>query len=240
VDQTLLPAAEIFNEGNYGSSNSKQIEICYGPESTWRNDALECAGGLMTAAEQQTAGMMRVYGEILKSKEYGKAATPITMHKSTLLVPKGNPKNITNFNNLLERDDVGLVIVDGLYHDTLTSGTALWEDVVGRTKRLEDTVNLREKVCYVAGGAGAARDELLENPNCDAWIYWSDWVMSNTDKFDEVQLPEELEIYRDLNIIPTSNPDGDAVEDFINFVLNSVEADALMQDAGWKKDWNIY
>jgi accessory colonization factor AcfC len=233
--------AELFNKGQNGP-NSKDIEICFGPESTWRDDALKCAGGLMTAAEQQTAGMMRVYAEILKSDEYsyGNAATPITMHKSTLLVPKGNPKNITSFYSLLERDDVGLVIVDGVYHDTLTSGTALWEDVVGRTKRLEDTANLRKKVCYVASGAGSARDELMENHNCDAWIYWSDWAVDNTDKFDEVPLPEELEIYRDLNIIPTSNSDGDAVEDFINFVLTSDEADIVMEDAGWKTDWNNY
>ena len=51
----------------------------------------------MTAAEQQTSGMIRVYAKILKSNEYKNAATPITMHKSTLLIQKGNPQNITKF-----------------------------------------------------------------------------------------------------------------------------------------------
>jgi hypothetical protein len=30
------------------------------------------------------------------------------------------------------------------------------------------------------------------------------------------------------------------MEDFINFVLTSDEADIKMEEAGWKRDWNNY
>eukprot|EP01083_Nonionella_stella_P041750 113074_1 len=64
----LIPAADLFNvrqKANGDSEGAIPIEICFGPESTWREQALECAGGLMTAAEQQVAGFARVYEGIL-------------------------------------------------------------------------------------------------------------------------------------------------------------------------------
>jgi mannose-6-phosphate isomerase-like protein (cupin superfamily) len=58
----LIPVAELFNaQVNTASDKQKtQIEICYGPESQWRSEALKCASGLMTAAEQQLAGFIRL------------------------------------------------------------------------------------------------------------------------------------------------------------------------------------
>lgn len=235
----LIPAAELFNEANT-DSDASPIEICYGPEHTWREQALECAGGLMTAAEQQAAGMARIYKEILDTStgRYSDLATPLTMHGTTIIVPKGNPKGITSLADIIKRDDIGMVVVDGNYHDTLTSGTALWEDIIGRTGKLADTANLRDKICYVASGAGDARNQLMdsEETGCDVWLYWHDWIIANPDKFDEIELEEKLTIYRDLAVMPTTNPDGDVVQDFISFVLDSSEANAAMEDEGWCTD----
>jgi len=231
----LIPAAELFNAERNVGPDEAEIEICYGPEHTWRESAMDCASGLTAAAEMQTAGLIRVYRDILDPLlSYGEIATPVTMHGSTLLVNKGNPKNITGLDDILARDDVGLVIVDGSYHDTITSGTALWEDVIGRTKRLEDTVKLRQSICYVASGAGDARNHLTdsESSGCDAWIYWHDWAVGNQDIIDEIEMPKELQIFRDLNVIPTTNPGGNVVNQFISFLLDSPEADATMQEAG--------
>jgi hypothetical protein len=83
----LIPAAELFNSQE-GRSGDEDIEICFGPESNWRDQALECASGLMPAAEQQTAGMIRLYNDILDTDTagsgYGSIATPLTMHVATL------------------------------------------------------------------------------------------------------------------------------------------------------------
>lgn len=194
----------------------------------------------MTAAEQQAAGMARIYKEILdtSSGRYSDLATPLTMHGTTIIVPKGNPKGITSLADILDRNDIGMVVVDGNYHDTLTSGTALWEDIIGRTGKLEDTANLRDKICHVASGAGDARNQLMdyEETGCDVWLYWHDWIVANPDKFDEIELEEELTIYRDLAVMHTTNPDGDAVKDFISFVLDSTEANTAMAFEGWCTD----
>jgi hypothetical protein len=57
--------------------------------------------------------MIRVFAKFLESNEYKNAATPITMHKSTLLVQKRkSPKYLKIFS---KDDDVGLVIVDGAH-----------------------------------------------------------------------------------------------------------------------------
>lgn len=239
----LIPVAELFNAqvNTKGQEPKVEVEICYGPESTWRSDALQCASGFMTAAEQQTAGFIRTYEDILDtSGGYGSVGTPLALHKTVLLVPAGNPKGITSLDDLLERDDVGMVIVDGNYHGTFTSGTALWEDVIGRTAQLEDTVNLRQKICYVASGAGDARNQLLdtENTGCDAWIYWEDWAVANPTIIEAINLPPSLEIFRGLSVIPTINHGGSVVEDFISFALSSEEANNAMENAAWYADYN--
>ena len=235
----LLPAAELFNKANEGNISS-EVEVCFGPEHTWREQALECGGGLMSAAEQQLAGMARVYEDILdtSSARYADLATPLTMHGATIITSKGNPKGIKSLADILDRDDIGMVTVDGNYHDTLTSGTALWEDVIGRTGSLKDTIDLRNKICYVASGAGDARNQLLEpeKTGCDAWIYWSDWIDANPDLFEEVELDPELVVYRDLAVMPTTNPDGKIIQEFISYVQSSEEANLIMNQAGWCTD----
>jgi accessory colonization factor AcfC len=62
--------------------------------------------------------------------------------------------------------------------------------------------------------------------------------VANEDIIEEIELPSELQIFRDLNVIPTTNPGGGVVEQFISFVLSSSEANDAMQDAGWFRDWN--
>ena len=234
----LIPVAKLFNDQVQPET---EVEICYGPESTWRTEALSCAAGFMTAAEQQTAGFIRTYEDILDtSGGYGSIGAPLTLHKTVLLVPAGNPKGITSIDDLLDRDDVGMVVVDGNSHGTLTSGTALWEDVVGRLGNLQDFANLRSKICYVASGAGDARNQLLdaENTGCDAWIYWEDWAVANPDIIEAIDLPPDLEIIRDVSVIPTTNSGGTIVDDFIKFALTSEEANDAMEEAGYSRYFN--
>ena len=236
----LIPVAELFNAQRQATESKDEIEICFGPEHTWRDQALQCASGFMSAAEQQAAGFARTYGDILDltGTQYVELATPITSHKATLLVVKGNPKNILDLEDILERDDVGVVVVDGNFHGTLTSGTGLWEDVLGRTKSLQDTSDFRERICHVASGGGNGRNQLVETDNgCDAWIYWNDWAVDNSDIVEDIGLPDDLAIYRDLSVMPTTNEGGEVVKEFIEFALVHAEANAVMQEAGWYREW---
>ena len=58
----LIPAAELYNVLD---PLREDIEICFGPESTWRAAALECSAGLFAAAEQQMSGLLRVYSTVI-------------------------------------------------------------------------------------------------------------------------------------------------------------------------------
>ena len=60
------------------------IEICFGPEPTWRERALECSAGFFAGAEQQMSGFLRRFS----SRVGGQPASPITMHAASLIVPR--------------------------------------------------------------------------------------------------------------------------------------------------------
>ena len=181
----LLPVAELFNNRTSSSSSSAgsnnyaaaspEVEVCWGPEDTWRETAMDCGAGLFSAAEQQMYGMLRTYASVVDEE----SVTPVTMHVAVIIVGKGNPKNITGLGSLADpsRDDIALVVNDGNFHGSLTSGTALWEDIVGRMLSLEALRSVRDKIVYVAPGSGAARDAMLGNNlgfdgKADAWIIW--------------------------------------------------------------------
>ena len=178
---------------------------------------------------------MRVYGDIISyDRPYADISRVIALHRSMLLVKAGNPKAITGFDDLLDRDDIGMVVVDGNFHNQwLTSGTSLWADVLGRTGNLDDVANLRSKICVVASGCGTAQKAMMEMEGCDVWIGWEDWALFHTDTLDAIELPEELVIYRPLGVIATTNPGGEAMNDFVDFALSSEKAIESEEDAGW-------
>lgn len=76
----LVPAATIYNTEH---PLLVDIEICFGPEATWRAAALQCSAGLFAAAEQQMAGFLRVYGSVI---DRARPVTPVTMHAAVLIV----------------------------------------------------------------------------------------------------------------------------------------------------------
>jgi len=231
----LLPVAKLFNDLN---PEQPRIEICYGPESTWRSAATDCGAGLFTAAEQQTAGFLRIYESIIDVPNQNQVVHPITMHSAVLIVNKDNPQNISSVQDLLDKH-VGIVVNDGNFHGTLTSGTGVWEDVVGRTRHISDLSAFRSKILRYASGSGDARDALLQEDNgIEVWVSWFDWAVANSDKFAFVALSKELEILRPLEIIVTKNEGHTLVTEFAEFAASSMEADALMELGGWHKDWN--
>lgn len=223
----LLPTAALFNEKQAADA---QLEICFGPEAKWRPTALSCAAGLYTAAEQQMAGFLRTYRDIIN----GSTVFPFTMHAAGLVVPASNPKNIRSLVDVINRDDIRVVVNDGNYVGSLTSGTAVWEDVVGRLDSLQAVSSVRSKIVYYAGGSVKARDQLV-NGVADVWFSWYDWYVANKDKFSFVALDNEQAIVRPLSVAHTSNDGGDVVQKFVEFLLHDHEADVAMQTWGWFK-----
>ena len=92
---------------------------------------------------------------------------------------KGNPQNIQGLQDVIDREDIGIVVNDGNRHGTLTSLTGVWEDVVGRTMKAADVAVVRAKILHYGSGSGDSRDQLLdETSGIDVWFSWYDWYMS--------------------------------------------------------------
>ena len=228
----LVPAALLFNVE--APSGQPLLEICWGPEATWREKALECGAGLFAGAEQQMGGFLRVYAAAGADKD---AVAPITMHASVLIVPAGNPLQLTGLRDVIDRAGLRVVVNDGNFRDSLTSATALWEDVVGRTGSVSATERVRAKIIAFAAGSGEARDLILGG-EADVWFSWLDWGVANPTGFDLVPIEREFVIARDLALVPTNRSveDGLVVGAFIEFLQQSPGANAVMELAGWFKE----
>ena len=225
----LVPAALLFNDE--APAGQPPVEICWGPEATWREAALQCGAGLFAGAEQQMGGFLRVYSAD------SAAVAPITMHASVLIVRSGNPLAIAGLRDVIERPELRAVVNDGNLRDSLTSATALWEDVVGRTGSVSATERVRAKIVAFTAGSGEARDLILDGL-ADVWFSWLDWAVANPEGFELVPIEREFAIARDLSAVPTnrSADDGLVVGAFLDFLRQSPEANAVMELAGWFKE----
>lgn len=225
----LVPAATLFNKVN---PSMPQIEICWGPEQAWQAAALQCSAGLFTASEQQMAGFLRVYSSITDKS----MVTPVSMHAAVLIVLAGNPKRITNLADVVDREDLRVVVNDGNFVGTLTSGTAVWEDMVGRMDSVSAIGKFHSKIVAYAGGSGKAKDMLL-NGAADLWVSWFDWYVANPSNFSYVPIEPTYAIMRPLSIAVTnhSSAGADIVHRFVNFLLTDSRANSAMEQAGFFK-----
>ena len=230
----LVPTAHLFN---IERNDEPKIEICFGPEVTWRERARECGAGLFAAAEQQMAGFLRVFAPAASTR----AVEPVTMHASVLVVPAGNPLQIEDLTDVINRPGLRIVVNDGNFRDSLTSGTALWEDVVGRFGRVGAVAAVRSKIVAFAAGSGEARDMILDG-QADIWFTWHDWWVGNQEGFHAVPISAEHAIARDLTIVPFLNTsylppcEVESVIEYIDFVRDSTLANIEMELAGWFKE----
>ena len=230
----LVPVARLFNEER---NDEPEIEVCWGPEATWKETAAECGAGVFAAAEQQMAGFLRVFAPAAPPL----AASPVTMHASVLIVPRGNPLAIADLADVITRPELRVVVNDGNFRDSLTSGTALWEDVVGRTGSVRAMAQVRAKIVAFAAGSGEARDMIL-NGEADVWFSWHDWWVANQEAFDAVSVGDKHAIARDLSLVPFLNTsyllpcEVEQVIEYIDFVRDSPLANLEMEMAGWFKE----
>lgn len=80
----------------------------------------------------------------------------------------------------LSKPGIGVVVPGGVGVSN-TSGTGVWEDMIGRTGGINILKGFRSNIVLFSPNSGGARKEFLENPKVDAWITWLDWDKSNPD-----------------------------------------------------------
>ncbi|MBD2652349.1 extracellular solute-binding protein [Synechocystis sp. FACHB-383] len=201
------------------------VDVQFGPESQWSQNAQRDADIIWGTSEQSMTAFLETYKEFNSND-----VEPIYLATSVIAVRKGNPKNIRGFDDLL-RPGMKIVVTEGagVYN---TSGTGVWEDIAGRTGSLDDIKAFRRNIIAFAKGSGASFQAFKEM-NADAWITWKDWPINHPEEAEWVELSPDRVIYRDLNVVTNAKADPGA-ELFIDF-LQTEEAEAIFHSEGWSK-----
>lgn len=207
----------------YQNITGQRVEIIYGPESRWSEEARKQADGIFNASEQSMLAYLENYPFVSV-----KDVRPMFMHAAVIVVPEGNPKNIRQFDDLIHQPHK-IVVTEGkgTYN---TSGTGLWEDIAGRLGRLEDIKKFRKNIVAYEQGSGAAF-KAFQDLNADAWITWNDWAVANPGKTDVVTIEPERRIYRAFSLVISAKADAGAKQ-FADW-LNTEEGARFFLQEGW-------
>ncbi|GIB65406.1 accessory colonization factor AcfC [Vibrio cholerae] len=219
----LIKVAESFEK-----SQSKRVNVTFGPQATWNDKAKKNADILFGASEHSALAIAEGHSERFSKFNIH----PVFMREAIILVKKGNPKNIKGMADLL-KPGIGIVVNDGAGVSN-TSGTAVWEDSVGRMKNVEKLQAFRSNIHVFAPNSGSARKAFVEGEDIDAWITWVDWAIANPTIGDMVRMEDEYRVYRDFNVVLAKNPSSEAI-DFFDYLTKSKDAEAIFQQYGWFK-----
>lgn len=214
----FIKAARAFQE-----TSGVKVEVVFGPESKWTKDAQASADMIFGSSEQSMTAFLETY-RFVDSRD----VEPLFIRRSVIVVPKGNPRAVSGFDDLLQ-PGMRIVVTEGkgVYN---TSGTGVWEDIAGRLGALEDVKKLRANIVAFEKGSGASF-RAFKSRNADAWLTWVHWPLDHAEVADFVELEPERRIYRVTNAVVS--PDADpATRDFLAF-LKSPEGVALFASEGW-------
>lgn len=210
----------------YKELTGKDVKINFGPQGTWNDKAKIDADILFGASEQSALAIANDHKENFNVYQI----EPIYLRRAIILVKKGNPKKIMGLKDLANKK-VGIIAPDGMGKSN-TSGTGVWEDMIGRTQDINIIKNFRKNIVSFTPNSGAARKMFLEDKNVDAWITWIDWAKSNPDYGDIVEIEKELVIFRDFNMVLNKNANDDA-KGFMNFVKSN-NGKSIFNKYGWE------
>ncbi|AIT08578.1 ABC transporter ATPase [Candidatus Francisella endociliophora] len=216
----LIDAAKKFEE----KTNIK-VNVNFGPESTWTDKAKKDADILFGPSQQSATGIIHNFSDKFDIKDL----QPMYYHDAIILVKKGNPKNIHGIDDLA-KPNTNIVVIDGAGYSN-TSGTGVWEDIVGRKHDINFMKAFRKNIIEFAPNSGSAF-KAFKQDNADAWITWRDWAISNPDEGEVVNVSPKYNISRDFNIVVNKENKNPEVDKFVEF-LQSNEALKSFYSYGW-------
>ncbi|MGI3028418.1 substrate-binding domain-containing protein [Vibrio cholerae] len=220
-----VPLLEVAK--NYQTITGKEVKVYFGPQATWNEEAKAKADILFGASEQSALAIANDHADKFDIHQI----QPVYLREAVILVKPGNPKKITGIQDLISKD-VGIVVNDG-HGQSNTSGTGVWEDIVGRLANIESVSKFRDHIVLFAPNSGSARKTFLEDEKVDAWITWKDWAIANPQLGEMVEIEPELKVYRDFNIVLKNHASADE-EAFFQF-LKSDSAYQVFKKYGWFK-----
>ncbi|MBX2078773.1 AcfC family glycoprotein adhesin PEB3 [Campylobacter peloridis] len=217
----LKDAAAKFSE-----KTGIKVNVNFGPQATWFEKAKKDADILFGASDQSA---LAIASDFDGSFDVNKIK-PLYLREAIILTQKGNPLKIKGLKDLANKK-VRIVVPEGAGKSN-TSGTGVWEDMIGRTQDIQTIAKFRSNIVAFTPNSGSARKLFAEN-KADAWITWIDWSKSNPDIGTAVAIEKDLVVYRTLNVVAKENSSKE-VQDFINY-LSSDEVKEIFTKYGWRK-----
>ncbi|OCX42661.1 accessory colonization factor AcfC [Campylobacter ornithocola] len=211
----------------YSEKTGVKINVNFGPQATWFEKAKKDADILFGASDQSA---LAIASDFEKDFDVNKIK-PLYFREAIILTQKGNPLKIKGLKDLADKK-VRIVVPEGAGKSN-TSGTGVWEDMIGRTQNIQTIANFRSNIVAFTPNSGSARKLFAEN-KADAWITWIDWSKSNPDIGTAVAIEKDLVVYRTLNVVAKENSSKE-VQDFINY-LSSDEVKEIFEKYGWRKN----
>ncbi|MBY7733735.1 extracellular solute-binding protein [Francisella philomiragia] len=205
----LIDAAKKFEE----KTNIK-VNVNFGPESTWRDKAKKDADILFGPSQQSATAIIYDFRDKFELKDL----QSMYYHDAIILVKKGNPKNIKSLDDLI-KPNINIVVIDGSGYSN-TSGTGVWEDIVGRKHDINFTQKFRKNIISFAPNSGSAF-KAFKNDDADVWITWRDWAISNPNEGQVVNISSKYNISRDFNIVVSKDNKNSEVNKFVNYLTSN-------------------
>ncbi|MGL4722012.1 MAG: substrate-binding domain-containing protein [Desulfovibrionaceae bacterium] len=215
----LIEAANMYTE-----KTGIKVNVIFGPQARWQKEALQKADILFSASDNQMVAFLQSHSARFKQEN----VRPLYLHKAIILVKEGNLKKIKGMQSLVQ-PGLKIVVNDGAGISN-TSGTGVWEDIVGRMKDIEKMQQIRKNIVYFAPNSGSAKARFIQEKDpADAWITWKDWsgIYENA---VIVEIEEDLVIYRPFEVAFRNNANKD-IMDFIAFL--GLEGQATFGKYGW-------
>lgn len=207
-------------------SKEKGIEVVVtaGPTGNWIEQAKSDADLIYSGSENMMTGFINAFAGKIDEK----SVEPLYLRPSTILVRKGNPKNIKGLRDLT-KPGIKIMVTDG------AGQVGMWEDAAGRTGDIKLLKAFRSNIVASAANSGLARKRWTEQPDIDAWLIWTHWQINNTEIADMVPVEPELTIWRATDIALTTKGQGvSTASDFIEY-LKSDKAEQIFKHQGWSR-----
>lgn len=187
VGGTMRPAVEKLAE-MYEKKTGIKVEIDY-----------SSSGEAMIKAKQTGRGDLIVvhdpYEGAILGQKLGDTSWTVAELAGVIVVPKGNPKNITGLKDLL-KPDTKLVLSDAVY-STLGNILTYTAKKHGIKEQLEANIVTRSR------GSGDAANAVMVG-NADAAVVWNAVAFLRSEKLDAIEIEPEYRLETGVDAVTTA------------------------------------
>lgn len=199
-----------------------KVTVTAGPTPKWIDKAKADADVIYGGSEH----MMTDFVTAMEGRINETEVMPLYLRPYAILVRPGNPKKISGVQDIL-RPGIKVLVVHG------AGQTGAWEDMAGRKGNITTVRKLRRNIVGYAKNSAEARQKWIDERQIDAWLIWNIWAVANPDIADVVEIESDYAIYRDANVVlTTQGKSKQAAKAFVEF-LSSPDGASIFKKWGW-------